>query len=383
MLILGEVDVKIRRCTLRHISLPLRHPMRTSYGTHVDKHAILVVLETLQGSTGVAECVAMIEPTYTEETIMTAWHVLNDFLVPSLRNVSIESPQEIRAWLDTVQQIRGNQMAKAGLEMALWDALSAEKQLPLHTLLGGMVRDVPVGISLGMSDSTTNLLQQASDAWADGYRRIKLKIAPGCDFGPLSAIRQAVPDLPLMADANSAYHPSDAHALRKLDDLGLSMIEQPLGYDDVVDHAELQQLMRTPICLDESIRSAADARLALQLGATKVINLKPGRVGGFHSSLQIHDVAMSAGCGLWCGGMYETGVGRLHNLSLLSLPGFNLPTDNGPSNRYFVHDIVTPGVSFAKPGLLRVESLCGVAQRVDWQRVEACTIAVNTQHITS
>lgn len=365
--------MRIRRCTLHSISLPLREPMRTSYGIHRDKHAIVVVLETECGHTGVAECVAMMHPTYTEESVETAWHVSKDYLVPSLNGREFQSPTDIFDWFADMRNIRGHRMAKAGVEMALWDALAAETQTPLHELLGGQIRDVPVGISIGMADDAIALVNRARAACGEGYQRIKLKIAPNADFSPLNVVREAIGDVPLMADANSSYTLEDIAALKALDGLSLTMIEQPLAYDDIVDHAELQRRVQTPICLDESIRSVDDARRALTIGAAKVINLKPGRVGGFSESIRIHDTARSLGADLWCGGMYETGIGRLHNLALLSLPSFTLPTDNGPSHRYFVHDIVNPSIEFDKPGWLRVEPLCGVASRVNWVSLRECT----------
>lgn len=365
--------MRLRQGRLYSISLPLREPMRTSYGVYQDKHAIVVVLETERGYTGVAECVAMLHPTYTEETIRTAWQITEEYLIPSLRGRDFEDPQDITNWFMGLEGIRGHRMAKAGVEMALWDAFAAESGTPLHQLLGGAIRDVPVGISIGMSDSIDVVVERAKAACKQGYQRIKLKIAPGHDLVPLQAIRDALPDTSLMADANSSYALSDSVPWEMFDALGLEMIEQPLAYDDLVDHAALQRRIRTPVCLDESIRSAADARRALQLGAAKIVNLKPGRVGGFGESIRLHNIVMASGGDLWCGGMYETGIGRLHNLALLSLPGFTRPTDNGPSNRYFVDDLVDPPVTFQEPGVLRVESFCGVASRVNWPFLEKRT----------
>lgn len=270
-------------------------------------------------------------------------------------------------------------MARAGLEMAVWDAFAAETETPLYQLLGGQERDVPVGISLGMEDSVDALVERAQAANRAGYQRIKLKVAPGEDLLPLRALRDALPDLPLMADANSAYQDAPESTFAELDELSLMMIEQPLSPDDLVDHARLQHRIQTPICLDESIRSAADVRRAAEIGACGVINLKPGRVGGFTQSRRAHDQACAHGLGLWCGGMYETGIGRLHNIALCSLPGFQLPTDVGPSDRYFVEDIVQPPVRFSRPGFLRVEAMCGVAERVDWRSLQRYT--VHSEHI--
>ncbi|WAH36607.1 o-succinylbenzoate synthase [Alicyclobacillus dauci] len=369
--------MRVRKCTLRRVQMPLREPVKTSYGMHAMKDVTIVIVETEKGAVGVAECVAMREPTYTEETVSTAWHVLTDFLVPSMRDVDINETRGLRYMSERWGRIRGNWMAKAGLEMAIWDAYAAETKVPLYQLLGGTVREVPAGISLGMNSDLDALQERARRAVADGFQRIKLKIAPGADVEPLMAIRRALPDIPLMADANSAYE-GCAQLLAGLDGVGLMMIEQPLAYDDIVDHAALQDKLRTPICLDESIRSANDVRRAAMIGACKVINLKPGRVGGFGSSIAVHDEAVRLGLGLWCGGMYETGIGRLHNIALCSLPGFGLPTDTGPSDRYFESDIVDPPVTFHRPGFLAVEPLCGVASRVNWKRLDDFTVQSNT-----
>lgn len=373
--------MRVKSCTLRQVQLPLREPIRTSYGEHRTKDVILVTLETNSGSLGIAECVAMASPSYTEETVETAWHVLQEFLLPT-RTLSQEMGlDQVRQFADSTSWIRGNSMAKAGLEMALWDAFSAESQIPLHELIGGQIRDVEVGISLGMDDDLERLRERVLTAVDFGYRRIKLKIAPGQDIAPLRIIRDALPNIPLMADANSAYHHCDSLSdnwIQSIDDLDLSMIEQPLGYDDMIDHAYLQSHMQTPICLDESIRSAADVRRASAIGACRIVNLKPGRVGGFTEAVRVHDMAKKMGIGLWCGGMYETGIGRLHNLALCSLPGFNSPTDNGPSDRYFEEDIVDPPVQFKRPGYLQVESLNGVAHRVNWNAIERRTVRCET-----
>ncbi|WP_328702661.1 o-succinylbenzoate synthase [Alicyclobacillus suci] len=364
----------MKRCRLHRLRMPLRQPTRTSYGVHTGRDLIIVELETVAGARGVAECVAMREPTYTEETVETAWHVLRDFLVGRLRGQVFHSVDHLDRFADSLLAIRGNAMARAGLEMAVWDAFAAETETPLYQLLGGQERDVPVGISLGMEDAVDTLVERAQAANRAGYQRIKLKVAPGEDVLPLRVLRDALPDLPLMADANSAYQDAPESTFAELDELSLMMIEQPLSPDDLVDHARLQHRIQTPICLDESIRSAADVRRAAEIGACGVINLKPGRVGGFTQSRRAHDQACAHGLGLWCGGMYETGIGRLHNIALCSLPGFQLPTDVGPSDQYFVEDIVEPPVRFCRPGFLRVEAMCGVAERVDWRSLQRYTV---------
>jgi O-succinylbenzoate synthase len=264
-------------------------------------------------------------------------------------------------------------MAKAGVEMAVWDAWAAETRRPLHELIGGSERDVEVGISLGMYADPGALRERVEAAKEQGYRRIKLKIAPGQDLVPIRTIREMFPELPLMADANSAYQMAQIERIRQMDEWRLMMIEQPLAYDDLVDHAALQSIIDTPICLDESIRSAEDVRRVADIGACRIVNVKPGRLGGFSETIQLHETAVSNGIGLWCGGMYETGVGRLHNLAVCSLPGFLLPTDNGPSDRYFARDILTEPVRFSRPGYLTVEPMCGVATKVDWEMLDFIT----------
>ncbi|WAH41609.1 o-succinylbenzoate synthase [Alicyclobacillus fastidiosus] len=376
----GDRALQVKRCTLRRIHMPLRTPTRTSYGVHTSRDVIIVELETVHGAIGVSECVAMREPTYTEETVFTAWHILQDFLVGRLRDKVFETPADLRDFSDGLLAVRGNAMARASLEMAVWDAFAAETQTPIHLLLGGQEREIPVGISLGMESSIGRLQERALQAAEDGYRRIKVKVSPGEDLLPLRAIRSLLPDMPLMADANSAYRTADEAVWAELDELSLMMIEQPLAHDDLVDHAALQRRLRTPLCLDESIRSADDVRRAAVLGACRIINLKPGRVGGFEQSRRAHDFAVHYGLGLWCGGMYETGIGRLHNIALCSLPGFDMPTDVGPSERYFVEDVVNPPVTFSRPGHLRVEELHGVASRVNWTLLDRYTIDSETIH---
>jgi O-succinylbenzoate synthase len=266
-------------------------------------------------------------------------------------------------------------MAKAAIEMAVWDAYTASTQRPLVDLLGGTRSEIPVGISVGIQPTIRTLLARVEQYLNQGYARIKVKIRPGWDMEPLRAIRQAFGEIPLMADANSAYRLVDAEHLRRLDELGLMMIEQPFAHDDLVDHAALQSQLATPICLDESIRHAEDARKAIQLGACRVINLKLGRVGGFQEAVAIHDLCRAAGVELWCGGMFETGIGRLHNIAITSLPGFTLPGDTAPSRRYFEEDVIDPPVDFNRPGYLAVERLAGVQARVCRERLRRWTVA--------
>ncbi len=361
--------MRIKHGTLRRLQMPLREPFVTSYGREDARDLILVEIETTDGAIGIAECVAGHLPLYTEETTDGAWFVLRDVLLPMLRGVTVATRADLSCVSDRFRSVRGHAMAKAAIEMALWDAFSAEQGIPLRKLLGGTKRHVPVGISIGMQSSREQWIARVSDYLEQGFQRVKVKIAHGHDIAVLRALRNAFPTLSLVADANSAYTLNDVEILRQFDALELAMIEQPLGWDDLIDHAALAKEIRTPICLDESIRSDDDARKAIAIGACRVINLKPGRVGGFAEALRIHDRCVASGVTLWCGGMLETGIGRLHNLALSSLPGFSYPGDMAPSARYFREDLIDPPVAFAHTGHMAVEDLCGVYSRVVASRV--------------
>lgn len=370
--------MKVDSIVLRQIRMQLLEPFATSYGVETHKEAIIVEVRTQSGAVGYAECVAGSTPHYTEETSTTAWHILEKWLIPSVFGRSFDTTDHIVTWVDSMQSIRGNRMAKAGLEMALWDAFAAETETALTTLLGGTQTEVPVGISVGLQASTDVLCEKINRYVAQGYGRVKLKIEPSQDREIVSAVRAAFPTLPIMVDANSAYSGRPYEELRWLDDFNLMMVEQPLSHDDLVFHSDLARLLTTPICLDESIKSAEDVRRAGILGSCRVVNVKAGRVGGFSEVLRIHNDALKSGMTLWCGGMLETGIGRLHNVALSSLPGFSLPGDTGPSSRYFAEDIVSPPVTFSRPGWLPVEPLCGVSSRVHVSALEACTLHKET-----
>jgi O-succinylbenzoate synthase len=358
---------------LHMVELPMREPWVTSYGVDTSKHAIIVEVRTERGAVGFAECVAGHAPHYTEETTKTAWQVLRDWLIPRCVGGEFLELSDLVAWASSLDDVRGNRMAKAGLEMALWDAFAAETDTPLPVLLAADKSEVPVGISIGIQPTVEHLVNKVGGYIEQGFQRIKLKIEPGRDKAFVRAVRAAFPALPLMVDANSAYASASSDSLRWLDDYELSMIEQPLAYDDMVDHAQLQVLLKTPICLDESIRSAEDVRRANSIHACRFVNVKPGRVGGFAEVQRIHRESLRSGIALWCGGMLETGIGRLHNIALSGLGSFTWPGDTAPSERYFAQDIIEPPVSFTRPGWLAVEPLCGVASRVVRSRLEACT----------
>lgn len=351
----------IKSVILQQLRLPLLEPFVTSYGVEKEKEFVLVFVET-ENALGVGECVALSEPLYSAETYVTAWYVLERFFVPQVLGKSIPHPEVIHKWL---APFRGHEMAKAALEAAIWDAYAGEQSKSLYELIGGVKNEIPVGISIGMKPTIKELLLKVNQYLQQGYQRIKVKIAPQNGYEILYSIRREFGDIPLMADANSAYTLADIELLKQLDELNLLMIEQPLGYDDLVDHAKLQSQIQTPICLDESIRGNSDVRKAIELGSCKVVNLKIGRVGGISESLNIENTCRQHQIQLWCGGMFESGIGRLMNLVVTSLPGFTLPGDTGPSHRYFAEDIIEPPVEFSSPGMISVPKQKNVFERIN------------------
>lgn len=331
--------MKIERIELHHLVQQLVHPFRTSFGTQLERPCILVAVYS-EGLAGWGECVASNEPGYSYETVNTAWHILSDFLIPALLGQELASPQEVPARFDNV---RGHPLAKASLENAVWDLLARAGGLPLAHLLGGGRRDrVEVGVSIGIQPTLPALLERVDQFIDQGYRRIKLKIEPGWELKPLTAVRERQPTIKLMADANSAFTLDQAGLFQEMDALKLLMIEQPLHYDDIADHAKLQAQIETPLCLDESIHSPQHARWAIEIKACRIINMKVARVGGLTHALAIHQLCAEAGLPLWCGGMLETGVGRATNLHLATLPNFTLPGDISATDRYYVEDIAEP-----------------------------------------
>ena len=341
----------IERVTLYRLRMPLRAPFETSFGRIGERECILLEVRA-DGLTGCGECVADHDPGYAYETSLTAWHILRDFLAPAVLRQEIASPQEFQA---RVRPVRGHPMAKAGLELALWDLQGQREGCSLQQLLGGTQAAVPVGVSVGIQASPQALVETVAGYLAAGYGRIKIKIKPGRDVPDATAVRRAFPDIRLQVDANSAYTLDTATALLPLDDLALLLIEQPLDEDDLWDHHHLQARLRTPICLDESILSPRHARQALEMHACRVINIKPGRVGGLTQAVAIHDLCLEREIPVWCGGMLETGVGRAANLALASLPGFRLPGDISASDRYYAQDVteerfvLNPGSQISVP----------------------------------
>jgi O-succinylbenzoate synthase len=362
--------MKIDAVELRVLKMRMLKPFRTSFGVQQDRYPLLVRLD-IDGRSYWGECVAGEGPWYSYETVETAWQILKGYLLPAVIGRELANVDALETLFAPV---RGHHMAKACIEMAFTGALAERARKPLATFLGGVRDRVETGVSIGIQPTVDALLDSIGSHLAEGYRRIKVKIEPGWDVVAIGAIRERYPEISLMADANSAYELDDGAHLKQLDRFGLMMLEQPLAVGDLVDHAALQRQIHTPICLDESIESARDARQALQLGACQVINIKPGRVGGFAESRRIHDIAANAGVPVWCGGMLETGIGRACNVALATLPNFRLPGDISASDRYWAEDIVEPPFILQRGGTISVPTRWGLGVRVKVDLVERLTV---------
>jgi o-succinylbenzoate synthase len=361
--------MRVRRITLREIHLDLLEPFETSFETTKLRRILLLEAET-DAAIGWGECTAGEHPYYSYETVETAWHIIRDFLWPVLRGREISSASEV--W-DLLARVRGHNMAKAGLETALWDAEAKSKNVPLWKLLGGSREEIPCGVSIGIQSTIGALAAKVEKELAAGYQRIKVKIKPGCDVEPARALRERFPRIRLMVDANSAYSLADADLLKRLDPFYLIMIEQPLGWDDLYSHAALQKQLDTPICLDECIHGESDARAAIEMGACRIINIKLGRVGGHTPARRVHDLCQSKSVPVWCGGMLESGIGRAHNIALSSLANFTLPGDVSASRRYWMEDIIEPEVEVSRQGTIRVPSAPGLGYAPRISRIESLT----------
>ncbi len=366
--------LRVDRLILREIRLPLREPFEISSGVTTTRRIVVLELRHPDGISGWSECVAPEEPFYCPEWTETAWLAISQWIAPRVLGRQFGRPEELYPLLE--QAFRGHPMAKASVEMGFWELFSRLCGEPLAQVLQGTRTRVPVGISLGIQSTPEALVERAREALGRGYRKVKIKIRPGADFPFVSAVREAMgPAAPLAVDANSAFSLADAAVLARLDDLGLMMIEQPLHHRDLVRHAELQRRLRTPICLDESIDSPDRAEDMLTLGSGRIINVKPGRVGGFVASMAIHDRCQRAGVPVWAGGMLESGIGRAHNVALASLPNFQLPGDLSPSARYWERDIVRPEWTMDDDGMVNVPfELPGMGVEVDLDRVEELTV---------
>lgn len=366
--------MRIEHITIREIRLPLLYPFVTSFGKETDRHVILATIEC-EGVTGWGECVASEHPYYSEESVGSAWHVLKEELIPALLGKKIDRAADVPGILE---QVRGNRMAKATLENALWEAEAVAKKVPLSKLLGGTRTEIDCGVSIGIQETIDKLEQKVEGELAAGYQRIKLKCKPGLDVQLFERIRKRWPKIMLSCDANSAYRLKDFDHLKRFDDFNLLMIEQPLWHDDFFFHAKLQKQVKTRICLDEAIRNARDAESAIALGACGIINIKVGRIGGMSEAIAVHDVCKRNNIPVWCGGMLETGVGRAHNVHLSTLPNFSLPGDVSASSRYWKEDIIEPEVEVSQKGTITVPHVAGTGYRVKQHLVEKLTVRKET-----
>lgn len=366
--------MKIESITLREIRMPLLYPFVTSFGREAERHVILATVRC-EGVTGWGECVASEHPYYSEECVASAWAVMTQELVPALLGRSVEQGAEVPALL---AQVRGNRMAKAALENAIWEAESRARKLPLWKVLGGTRKEIICGVSIGIQESLEKLEAKVASELEAGYQRIKLKCKPGLDIQLFEMVRKRWPAILLSCDANSAYSLADAEHLKTFDRFNLLMIEQPLWNDDFYFHARLQKQLKTKICLDEAIRNARDAQAAVELGACGIVNIKVGRVGGFSEAIGVHDVCKKNGVPVWCGGMLETGVGRAHNVALSTLEDFTLPGDVSASRRYWAEDIVAPEISVSKEGKIAVSDAIGTGYQVKEDLVEELTVRQET-----
>jgi o-succinylbenzoate synthase len=363
--------MRIERVELRTIALRLREPFRISSGTTHERRILLVQLHA-GGYAGWGECVAGEQPYYSYETVGTAALVIREHLLPALRGRELAGVDGLAGALD--EAAKGHRMAKAALEMAAWDAAARAQGVSLAELLGGRRALVAAGVSIGIQPDVPALLDRIAAFAAEGYRRVKVKIAPGWDIDVVATIRDRFPDLPLMVDANAAYGPADSARLRELDAFGLTMIEQPFAEDALLAHARLQAQLATPICLDETVTTPERCAEALALQCCRVVNIKPGRVGGHAAARRIHDLCADAGVPVWCGGMLESGIGRAHNVALASLANFRLPGDTSASRRYWQRDVVTPEFVLDAAGCIAVPTGSGIGVQIDEAYLDAITV---------
>lgn len=362
--------MRINKIVLRKMKMVFKTPFETSFGVMKDKHFIFVEAHT-KDHVGYADCSAFESPWYNEETTGTAWHVIQDFLIPALfSKEEIERPEEVS---ELFSIIRRNNMAKASIDCAVWDLYAKEQGISLAKALGGTRDQVEAGVSIGVQSTPEALVKVVASFMEEGYRRIKVKIKPGKDITYLQAVRKEFGDIMLMADANSAYTLDHLDLFKELDQLDLLMIEQPLAHDDIIDHAKLQAVMKTRICLDESIHSPEDARKAIELGATRTINIKVARVGGLTEARKVHDVCQAHGIPVWCGGMLDTGIARAHNIAVSSLPNYLFPGDIPSSTRYWHRDMITPPVVIDKNAMVQISDRPGIGYEPIPEMVESLT----------
>jgi O-succinylbenzoate synthase len=363
--------VKIASIELREIRLPLIHFFETSFGRTTERSILLVRLRDDEGVEGWGECTAGEGPFYSEEWTESAWSVIKTYLAPMTLGREMERASDASALM---RAVRGNRMAKAAIETAVWDIEAQRANVPLWKLLGGVRTEIACGVSIGIQDSPEALLEKIERELGAGYQRIKIKIKPGWDASIVERVRARFPDIALMVDANSAYTLADAALFRSLDQYHLLMVEQPLAYDDMFDHARLQEQIATPVCLDESIRSSEDARKASELGACRIVNLKLGRVGGHGEAQKVERVCRERDIPVWCGGMLESGIGRAHNIALATLAGFSLPGDVSASARYWEEEIIEPPVTVSARGTIKAPDASGLGFEIKRKRIEALTV---------
>jgi len=365
--------MKIESIELREIRMQLKSPFETSFGTTLNRR-ILEVEIIADGVRGWGEVTAGETPAYNSETTDTAWHVISDFIAPSLIGKTLSKASDIPA---LVSPIRGHEMAKSALENALWDIEAQMKGLPLWKLLGGSIQEIACGVSLGIRENPASLVKKVEEELRSGYQRIKLKIKPGKDLDYVAAVRKEYPNILLSVDANSAYTLDDATHLKKLDDFKLLMMEQPLNWDDIYAHSKLQAQMQTAICLDECIHNTRQALTAIELKTCRIINIKLGRVSGHTEARELQDACRQRNIPVWCGGMLEAGIGRAHNIAMSTLPGFTLPGDVSASRRYWTEDIIEPAVEVSAKGTIQVPQTPGLGYAVKRDLIEKLTVRRN------
>ena len=365
----------IKAIELREIRLPLIHFFETSFGRTTERHIILVRVVDRDGAEGWGECTAGEGPFYSDEWTETAWPTLKQFLAPMVIGREADSAGAIG---DLMKAVRGHRMAKAAIETACWDLEAKRAGLPLWKHLGGTHEEIPCGVSIGIQDSPEVLLEKIAKELADGYQRIKIKIKPGWDLDIVRRVRERFPEIRLMGDANSAYTLADTPLFNALDEFNLMMIEQPMAHDDMFDHAELQKQIKTPVCLDESVKTAQDAEHAIALGACRIINVKLGRVGGHALAKRVEQVCRERNIPVWCGGMLESGIGRAHNIAMATLAGFTLPGDVSASARYWAEDIIEPPVTVTPRGTITPPDKPGIGFQVNRARIDHLTVRAET-----
>ena len=369
-------ELHLERLELREIELPLLSPFETSFGRTTRRRIMIVRAFDTNGASGYGECVASEKPFFNHETIDTAWLITTKHIGPLLTNARVKSAAEVNG---SLAQIRGNRMAKGGVETAVWDLEAKLAGRPLWQHLGGTRDEINCGVSIGLQETTEELLDKVARELDSGYQRIKIKIKPGRDIQLVEAIRSKFPNITLSVDANSAYS-LNGHlsVVKQLDNYRLLMIEQPLAAGDLVDHAKLQSQIKTPICLDESIVALDDVRHALELGSCRIVNIKLGRVGGHNEARQIQTYAAERGVPVWCGGMLESGIGRAHNIAMSTQSGFTLPGDVSASKRYWEEDIIEPPVEVSRQGTIKAPTGPGIGFDVNEDRIEALTVRRET-----